>query len=279
LLNADERFFLIDCGEGTQLQLRKYKAKLSRLNHIFITHLHGDHIFGLPGLISSLNLLDRKQDLHIYANAHLEKILTQFLSNFFVKLDFTIVYHPLNANAYELIYEDNKLTVHSFPLRHRIPACGFIFKEKLRMRNIRKDVIQYHKIPIKEIVKIKNGADFVTEEGNTIPNNALTLEPAPVTSYAFCSDTSYSEAIIPFIKDVELLYHEATFSEEDKDKAEMTFHSTASEAATIAKLANAGKLVIGHFSARYKDITPLLEQARRIFPETEAAEDGMKIEL
>jgi len=279
LLNVDERFFLIDCGEGTQLQLRKYKAKFSRLDHIFITHLHGDHTFGLPGLISSFNLLGRKNDLHIYANADLEKILNQFLSHFFTRLDFSIVYHPLNVSAPELLYENKKITVHSFPLKHRVPKCGFVFREKPRLRYIRKDMIDYYKIPVKEIVNIKNGDDFMTEQGLVISNALITNDPEPAKSYAFCSDTGYTEKIVSYIKEVDLLYHEATYSDEDIERAKKHFHSSASEAAAIAKLANVGRLIIGHFSARYKDIAPLVEQARKIFPNTDAAEDGMVISI
>jgi len=277
LLNVDERFFLIDCGEGTQLQLRKFKAKFTRLNHIFITHLHGDHVFGLPGLISTLSLLGRRNDLHIYAHPQLEKILTQYLSNFFAKLDFTIVYHSLNLVSHELIYEDNKIEVYSFPLRHRIPTCGFIFKEKQKLRNIRKDMIDYYKIPIRKIQSIKEGTDFITEDGNMVPNAKLTTDPHISKSYSFCSDTAFSTDIIPYIINTDLLYHEATFSDEDKDRAAETFHSTAKDAASIAKLANAKKLIIGHFSARYKEITILVEEARSIFPDTMAAEEGMEI--
>lgn len=277
LLDVDERFFLIDCGEGTQLQLRKYKAKLSRLNHIFLTHLHGDHVFGLPGLISTLNLLGRKNDLHIYSHPHLEKILNQYLSYFFAKLDFSIVYHPLNLASYQLIYEDNKLEVYSFPLKHRVPTCGFLFKEKQKLKNIRKEMIDYYHIPVKEIAGIKEGKNFTLEDGSVIPNNRLTIDPPATGSYAFCSDTAFLPEIVSYIKHVDLLYHEATFSEEDKDRAIETLHSTAKDAATIAQMAEVKKLIIGHFSARYKDITSLLQEARSIFPNTEAAEDGMEI--
>jgi ribonuclease Z len=279
VLNAHERFFLIDCGEGTQLQLRKYKARLSKLDHIFITHMHGDHVYGLPGLLSTFNMLGRKNDLHLYAHASLEKFLTQFLSHFFNKLDFTIVYHYLNPSSREMIYEDNNMTVESFPLKHRIPCCGFVFRERQKLRNIRKDMIDYYQIPLKEIFNIKNGDDFVTTEGLVIANSILTRESAVTKSYAFCSDTAYLEEIVPYIKDVDLLYHEATFADEDLPRALETFHSTATHAATIARLAGVKRLIIGHFSARYKDATPLVEQARKIFPNTEAATEGLEIEL
>jgi len=279
VLNVDERFFLVDCGEGTQFQLRKYKAKFSRLNHIFITHLHGDHMFGLPGLISTFNLLGRKQDLHIYAHANLKKILTQFLSHFFTHLDFQIIFHALNHDSKELIFEDSKISVESFPLKHRIPTCGFLFREKPRLKNIRKDMIEYHKIPVREIVNIKRGDDFITNDGIVIPNSNLTFDQEPGKTYAFCSDSAYFEDILPIIQNVDLLYHEATFSDEDIDRAKETYHSTASQAATIAKLSNAKKLIIGHFSARYKDIMPLIIQAQKIFPNTIAAEEGLEITL
>ena len=279
LLNVDERFFLIDCGEGTQLQLKKYKAKFSRLNHIFITHLHGDHVFGLPGLISTLNLLGRKTDLHIYAHPHLEKILSQFLSFFYNQLNFSLIYHPLKLSSYDLLFEDDKLEISSLPLNHRIPTCGFVFREKQRLRNIQKEMIGYYKIPIREIANIKKGEDFITEEGIVIPNSKLTHDPETSKSYAFCSDTAYHDNIIPYIKEVDLLYHEATFSDADRERAIETFHSTASDAAKIAQLANAKKLIIGHFSARYKDVTPLRLEAQKIFRNTETAEDGMQIDL
>jgi len=279
LLNVDERFFLIDCGEGTQLQLKKYKAKLSRLNHIFITHLHGDHVFGLPGLISTLNLLGRQNDLHIYAHPHLEKILNQFLSFFYTRYNFSVIYHPLNLTSYETILEDDKFEVSSFPLKHRIPTCGFIFREKPRLRNINKDMIGYYNIPIREIANIKRGEDFITEEGIIIPNAKLTHDPEPSKSYAFCSDTAINHDIIPYIKDVDLLYHESTFSDADRERAIETFHSTASDAAKIAVLSKAKKLIIGHFSARYKDVTVLREEAQKIFKNTETAEDGLQITL
>jgi ribonuclease Z len=279
VLNVDERFFLIDCGEGTQLQMRKYKAKLGRLNHIFISHLHGDHIFGLPGLISTLNLLGRENDLHIFAPPDLEKILSPFLKYFITRIDFQIIYHPLNTKDYQLIFEDDKITIHSIPLVHRIETCGFVFREKPRLRNIIKEYIDYYKIPVRDIVNIKKGDDFVTDEGIIVPNSKLTTVASLPKSYAFCSDTAYSERIIPWIENVDLLYHEATYSDEDLSRAHETKHSTASQAAAIALKSNVKKLIIGHFSARYKDVNPLLEQARSVFVNTEVAEDGLELQI
>lgn len=277
LLNVNERFFLIDCGEGTQLQLRKFKAAFSRIDNIFITHLHGDHTFGLPGLISTFNLLGRKKTLHIFAHNDLEMMLRQFLNHFITDLSFTLEIHPLIFDSPQLIFENKTITVQSFPLKHRIPTCGFLFKEKLPLRKIRKDMIEYYQIPVKEIINIKNGADFITKDGTEVSNSVLTVEPQPAKSYAFCSDTAYNEDIIKTISSVNVLYHEATFADEESELARITFHSTASEAAKIAKLAKTGKLIIGHFSSRYKDINRLYEQASKIFPDTLVAEDGMKI--
>ncbi len=190
VLNVNERFFLIDCGEGTQLQLRKYKASFSKIDHIFITHLHGDHTFGLPGLISTFNLLGRKKPLHIYAHGDLENMVMQFLLHYIKELSFTLEFHPLIFNSTQLILENENITVQSIPLKHRIPTCGFIFKEKEALRKIKKEMIEFYHIPIKELLKLKKGSDFLTDEGILISNTLLTIDPIPAKSYAFCSDTS-----------------------------------------------------------------------------------------
>lgn len=288
VLNVQEHFFLIDCGEGTQIQLRKYKLKFSKINHIFISHLHGDHFFGLFGLISTFGLLNRISDLHIYAHPELEKILTcisiqmcqpensptgsgQAGEN---KLPFKIIYHHINSKQSELVYEDDKLTVETIPLKHKIHTCGFLFREKPKPRNIKKELVEIYKIPIKDIIKIKQGADFTSEDGKLITNKELTIQPPKPRSYAFCSDTLYNEDIIPIIKDVDLLYHEATFMHDLEEKAKQSFHSTTIQAAKIAKKANVSQLIIGHFSARYKDDNDVLEEAKSVFQNTQAAEDG-----
>ena len=277
VMNILERFFLIDCGEGTQIQLRKYKIGFGKINNVFISHLHGDHFLGLLGLISTFNLLGRENDLNIYCPADLENILNCQLNYFENNLAFKIIYHPLNFNNPKIIYEDNKLTVKSFPLKHKIPTCGFLFEEKQKPSNIIKDKIQQLNIPIKDIVKIKQGSDFVADNGEIYKNEELTLPPQKPLSFAYCSDTVYYEDIIPIIKNVDLLYHEATFMNDMKERAKQTFHSTTIDAATIAKKANVKQLVIGHFSARYKNIEPVLNEAKTIFPNTLAAEDGMSI--
>lgn len=274
ILNVDERFFLIDCGEGTQIQLRRYKIKLGKLNHIFISHLHGDHIFGLTGLISSLGLLGRTNDLHIYGNPELQNFLQFFQTYYGEDLPFQIFFHPFGHRRSTTIYEDDKVEVMTIPLKHRIPTAGFLFREKPKSRNIRKDCIEKYTIPIKDIVKIKQGADFITDNGISIPNHELTLPPFKRRSYAYCSDTAYDEKIVPLIKNVDLLYHEATFKKSDANLARETYHSTTYEAAKIAKMANVKKLIIGHFSVRYKKIPPLLEEAKEVFNNTFAVNDG-----
>jgi len=278
-LNVHERLFLVDCAEGTQMQLRKYKLKLSRLEHIFISHLHGDHVLGLVGLISTLNLLGRKNELFIHAHAPLENILKLNIDFFVNELNFPIHFIHLDSRRYKTIFIDKTIVVESFPLKHRIPSNGFLFRETQKEPNIRKDLIERYSIPLADIVKIKHGSDYTTSEGVVIPNSELTYISSTPRSYAFCSDTSYSEKIIERIKGADILYHEATFDHSMIKMAKATGHSTALQAATIAAKAHVGKLIIGHFSSRYKDVIPLLEEARAVFPETYLAEDGQEYEI
>jgi ribonuclease Z len=238
LLNASERFFLIDCGEGTQFQLRRYHISMQRIKRVFISHLHGDHFFGLIGLLNSMHLLGRKEELHLYAPPMLQDILDIQLSASMTTLNFPVIFHPLRFDEGELIFEDGKVSVHSFPLRHTVPTCGFIFREKNPPR----------KVPV-------------------------------ARSYAYCSDTGYFEDIIPWVKEVGLLYHETTFMQALAANAAGKLHATASEAATIASMAHVKKLLIGHFSARYEDIGPLLAEARAVFPETYPAEEGTILDI
>jgi ribonuclease Z len=279
VLNVYERFFLIDCGEGTQTQLRKNSIKFGRINHIFISHLHGDHFYGLFGLLSSFNLLDRDRDLHIYAHKELRKGIKYIIRNYEGQFNYTIHFHELNTEHKEKIFEDERLEVYSFPLKHKIPTSGFLFLEKERLPNIKKEYVQQYNIPIRDIQRIKKGDDFQTSDGTIIPHKKLTHPPYKQRSYAFCTDTAPSESAIPIIKNVDLLYHEATFKEFHKDQAAETLHSTAKEAATMARKAEAKKLIIGHFSARYKNIDDLAEEATAIFPNTIVAEDGLKQEI
>ncbi len=274
VLNVHEHYFLIDCGEGTQIQLNRFNIRLGKINHIFISHLHGDHIFGLFGLISTFNLLNRENDLHIYAHPEITHTIKYYKDHFGNKLQYNIVIHPLKTARPTLIYENKHITVETIPLKHRIPTVGFLFKEKEKPKNIRKEQIEKYNISIKEIVKIKQGADYITKDGTTIKNEKLTLPPFKLRSYAYCSDTVYSEKYVQYISGVRLLYHETTFLDKDKKLAKLTYHSTALQAATIAKKACVEKLLIGHFSARYKDVSALVKEAKKIFENTFAVEDG-----
>lgn len=279
LVEAGEKLFMIDCGEGTQLQMRKYRSRMSKLHSIFISHLHGDHVFGLPGLISTLNLLGRVTELNIYAFKEIEHLLRPTLDFFCNHLNFEVkLIVPENEGLHE-IFENKSLRVSSFPLKHRVPACGFLFEEKETPRHIVREMIDFYHIPLKQIPEIKKGADFVLEDGTAVRNELLTTPPAPPRRYAYCSDTAYFPEIVPYLSGVDVLYHEATFSQSDASRAHQTFHSTAKEAAMIARESHVKKLVIGHFSSRYIDLEPLLHEAREIFPHTELAYEGLTIKI
>jgi len=277
LLNANERFFLIDCGEGTQMQLRKFKFRLSKINHIFISHLHGDHYFGLFGLLSSFSLLGRTNDLHLFSHPGLEEILNfQFK---YYDLGFNLVFHHIPNNFAGILFEDKNLTINTFPLKHRISSNGFLFKEKPKDKNLIKEMINYHQLGIKEIIKIKQGEDYTNKDGKLIPNKHLTYPSYLPRSYAFCSDTAYEPKIVNYIKGVDLLYHESTFTDNFAKRAEETGHSTAKQAAQIAKMADAKKLIIGHFSARYKDLSIFEIEANEIFKETNLVTEGKTYDI
>ena len=279
VLNIREKLFMIDCGEGTQLQLRRSKLKFSRLNHIFISHLHGDHCFGLIGVLSTFDLLGRTAAMHIYAHPDFEPILNMQLDYFCKKMDYEVVFHPINPSKIEIIYEDRSVSMTTIPLRHRIPTCGFLFSEKKTPDHIKRDMIDYYGIPTCDINRIKNGEDYVLADGTVIPNNWLTAPSSSPRKYAYCSDTLYHREIIEQVKGVDLLYHEATFADSDRPKAEMTFHTTALQAATIAKDAGVKQLVIGHFSARYEEEDLLLKEAQSVFPNTVLAIENLKLIL
>jgi ribonuclease Z len=279
VLNVHERLFLIDCGEGTQMQMRKNRIRFGKINNIFISHLHGDHVFGLYGLLSTFSLMGRLSPLHLYAPENYKDILFSHLSDFDIHLSFDIDFVPLSGNEPVKILDEKYITVTSFPLDHRVPAYGFIFREKQGDRNIIKEAIEKYSIPVVRIPAIKKGEDFMTKEGSVIKNKDITIDgPAPL-SYAYCSDTRYFKRLPSFIKGVTLLYHEATFDKNLQELARTTGHSTTIDAARSAAEANAGSLIIGHFSARYKDVSILVEEAKEIFPQTFPAIDGYTYDL
>lgn len=274
LLNVAERFFLIDCGEGTQIQLRKYKLSFRKINHILISHLHGDHYFGLIGLLQSFHLLGRKKKLIIFGPALLKDVIDLQNRVSETYLSYEIEFIALNPKKSQVIFEDEKVSIESFPLDHRIDCTGFVFKEKFLNRNIIKEKLAQKRISIAQIHKLKQGFDALDEDGKIISNQELTTEAPKPRTYAHCSDTRYNENIIKYIQNVDLLYHESTFLEDMKARASKTMHSTAFEAATIALKANAKKLLIGHFSARYPNEQNFLEEARPVFENTLLASEG-----
>jgi ribonuclease Z len=279
VLNAHERLFLIDCGEGTQMQLRKARIRFAIINHIFISHLHGDHVFGLYGLLSTFSLMGRENPIHLYAPANYDRILRSHLADFDINLSFEINFIPLSGNNPVNVLDDKYITVTSFPLKHRVPAFGFLFREKISDRNIIREYIDKYQIPLVRIPAIKKGEDFITQDGTIMKNEEITLPPPEPLSYAYCSDTRYFKRLAHFVKDVNVLYHEATFDMSKSDLAKMTGHSTTTDAAKSALDANARTLIIGHFSSRYKDIDTLVQEARTIFPQTYAAIDGKTYEI
>ena len=279
LVDVNEKLFMIDCGEGTQLQMRKYKARMSKLHSIFISHLHGDHIFGLPGLISTLSLLGRTGELNIYAHRELELLLKPLLGYLGKHLSFQINLIPLAPHGHNLIFENRTLRVYSFPLKHRMDTNGFLFEEKESPRHIIREMINFYNISVKQIQEIKAGNDFVTSDGQIIKNSILTYPSAPPRKYAYCSDTAFHPDIASYIANADVLYHEATFAESESVRAKETFHSTARQAAEIAKAANVKKLIIGHFSSRYNELDRLLHEAQVVFPNTELAVEGKIVEL
>lgn len=281
IINLREKLFMIDCGEGTQVQFRRSRQKFSRLSHIFISHLHGDHIFGLIGLLSTLALSGRTAPMHIYAAAELEGLLRPQLDFFCKGITFDVEFHPLPRRADEpqLIYDDRSVSVYALSLRHRVPTCGFIFREKALLPHIRRDMIDFLKIPFYAINSIKQGEGWTTPDGDFYPHERLVFPAEPARTYAYFSDTSFMPQYAPFIQGIDLLYHEATFSREFMARARETQHSTAAEAAEMARLAQVKQLVIGHFSSRYEDEQVLLDEASAIFANTTLAKEGRCIQL
>lgn len=279
VVNVREKLFMIDCGEGTQVQLRRSRLKFSRLNHIFISHLHGDHCFGLIGLISTFGMLERTADLHIYSHPDLVNLLQAQIDYFCKGMSYEVKFHPFDPKAQTVIYDDRSVSVETIPLRHRMPTCGFLFREKPTPNHIRRDMIDFYHIPLWMINRIKEGEDFVTEEGKTIPNQWLTTPSDPPRTYAYCSDTAYYPSIIDQIQGADLLFHEATFASSDQARAKQTYHSTAQQAAQIARDAQVKRLLIGHFSARYEDENQLLQEAKEVFPATTLAYENLQLSI
>ncbi len=277
-INGD--YFLIDCGEGTQLQLRKHRIKFSKIKHIFISHLHGDHFFGLIGLISTFSLLSRDKELHIYAPKGIKKIIEIQLSLTDSWLSYPLKFHELQKKESELIFEDEKVTVHTIPLKHRIYTNGFLFREKPKERKINiEEVKKYPEIETCDYHNLKKGKDFIFLNGDVLENKVVTFDPPKPLSYAFCSDTAYNPDMIPQIKDIDLLYHESTFLEDRAELAKTTKHSTALQAAKIAKMARVKTLLLGHYSSRYKDEDLFLKEAKTIFEEVQLSHEGDVISI
>lgn len=268
-LEMEERAFLIDCGEGTQVQLRKAKARFSKINHIFISHLHGDHCFGLPGLIASFRLLGRETPLHIYGPKGIKEMLETIFRITETHKGFELVYHELESKKSVKIFDDSRIEVFTIPLNHRIYCNGYLFREKVKERHLdMQEIAKYPEIETCDYHNLKLGKDFILSDGYVLKNEVLTTEPSKSVSYAFCSDTRYHESILPIIENVDVLYHEATFLHELKDMADYTGHTTALEAARIARKANVGKLILGHFSNRYHDLNVFTDEAREVFANT-----------
>ncbi len=279
LVNINHQYYLIDCGEGTQLQLRKYNINFNRIHHIFISHLHGDHYLGLMGLLQTMHLLGREKELFVYGPEGLKTILDTHFKYSKSFLKYPLQFKAVNMEQSSTIFENEKLIVNTVILKHKIPCTGFVFKEKPKPRRINPKAIEKYKVPKYAINKLKSGIDFESPEGEIIKNNLLTHDSLPSYSYAFCSDTAYFEDILPEINNVSLLYHESTFLEKDKKLANKTLHSTAKEAASIAQQAKANNLIIGHFSNRYSQLTDLLEEAKSVFENTDLALEGKEFNI
>lgn len=268
------KMFMVDCGEGTQLQLRRVKVRFTKVSAVFISHLHGDHCFGLIGMISTFGMLGRTAALHIYAYKDLNDILQRQIEYFCNGLEYDIVFHAIDPTKHAVVYEDKSVSVETVPLAHRVPCCGFIFRERPTLPHIRRDMIDCYEVPLSQINNIKNGADWTTPDGLLIPNSRLTVPADRPRSYAYCSDTKYSPALAEAVRGVDLLYHEATYDSSNEARAKLYHHSTAAQAATVARDAGARRLVIGHFSARYDEEKTLLAEAKAVFPDTVLANEG-----
>lgn len=279
VLEMRDKQFLIDCGEGAQIRLQQLAIRTARLNNIFISHLHGDHCFGLIGLLSTWGMLGRTRDITIHAHKDLERLMRPLLDYFCEGMLYDVKFNHIDPYKHQKIYDDKSLTVTTLPLKHRVPCCGFLFEEKEREPHIIREMIDAYEIPLSEIPRIKAGADFLTADGRLIKNQYLTSPADKPYRYAYCSDTAYNERLIEMIEGVDCLYHEATYTNDFAVRAKETMHSTAHQAATIAKKAQVGQLIIGHFSARIDDTTTLLREAQEVFPNTQLAQERKTIIL
>ena len=277
IVDLRDKLYMIDCGEGTQVQMRRMRVRFGRLAHIFISHLHGDHCFGLPGLISTLGMLGRTGELVVHGPKEVETYLRPVMDLFCRGMEFEVRFNPVDTRSHSMVMEDRSLSVYSIPLKHRIPTCGYLFAEKPKEAHIIREMTDFYQVPVRCMKDIKQGQDYVTPEGEVVPNSRLTRPAAPPKRYAFCSDTAYNRSIIPIIEGADLLYHEATFAECDLARAKETFHSTARQAAEIARDAHVKRLVIGHYSARYEDLSELHREAEAVFPGTILGNEGTVI--
>lgn len=266
--------FMVDCGEATQMQLRRSRIRFTKLNHVFISHLHGDHCFGLIGMISTFGMLGRTAPLHVYADAALGPMLDAQLKLFCNGLDYEVVFHPVDTTKHEVVYDDRSLTVTTLPLKHRVPCCGYLFREKPTLPHIRREMLDVYNIPISQINNIKNGMDWTTADGTVVPNSRLVTPADPARSYAYCSDTIYMPELHKLVEGVSTLYHESTYGSDNEENARKYCHSTAAQAATVARYAKVGRLILGHYSARYEDETVLLNEAKAIFQNAVLAEEN-----
>ncbi len=274
-----EKLFMVDCGEGAQVQLRRARLRFTKISAIFITHIHGDHCFGLIGLISTFGMLGRTAPLAIYAPKDLEDVLKIMIDKFCNGLEYEIEFHAVDTKRQAVIYEDRSLTVESIPLRHRVPCSGYLFREKPLLPHIRRDMIDFYKIPVSQINNIKNGADWVDSEGNVVPNERLVVPNQSARSYAYCSDTQYLPQLSEMIRGVDTLYHEATYLSRDAERAKLYCHTTAAQAAQVAKDAGVGKLVLGHYSAKYDDESELLDEAKSVFANTMLSDENIIVDV
>ena len=279
LIEMRGKCFMVDCGEGAQMQFRRSHIHFSKLNAIFISHMHGDHCFGLMGLLSTLGMLGRTSKLRIYAPKDYEPLFKQQVEFFMQTMEYEMEMIPIDTEKQQVIYEDHSLTVETVPLQHRVPCCGFIFREKPTLPHIRRDMIDYYGIPVSQINNIKNGADWTNEDGDVIPNARLVQPADSPRSYAYCSDTRFMPALKEQLKGVTVLYHESTYTSEQEDRAKIYYHSTARQAATIAAGAGVGTLLLGHYSARYNDEQVLLEEAKAVFDHSILSQEGMVFDV